>query len=60
MVCCRRLARLSKRAVNCLQYVVLRLAPKGQLGDDDVWNEPHWALMNHDIFKNGDRHGIGQ
>jgi hypothetical protein len=50
MVCRRRLACLSKRAVNCLQYVVLRLALKDQLGDDDVWNEPHRALMNQDIF----------
>lgn len=35
MVCGRRLARLPKRAVNCLQCVVLRLAIKGQLGNDD-------------------------
>lgn len=50
MVCCRGLARLSKRAVNCPLCVVLRLALKGQLGNDDVWNEPYGALMNQDIF----------
>lgn len=60
MVCRGRLARLSKRAVNCLSCVVLRLVLQCQTDNDGASYEPNRALMNSVVFKNGDRHGIGQ